>query len=308
MRLLVASGGGARIAFQAGWLMKAVLSRGMTFDAYLGVSAGALVSATLAQAHDDGQLAQRVALLGKVVLGLRGRRDVIRPHLPFGPEWLNAAYCLLTRKRSLFDASPLRALVEKHIDPARLRASPFELRVAYCDYVTGQLFTASQRSDQIVDAVLASAAIPVVFPPVRVFPGSLSCDGGVRDVTPLAAAFQLIREMNPPGTPEMWVLSCNRLSTRPRAEADSLDGLLPIARQAVSILSDEVFRNDIEHAREVNELVKQGQLGGKYRYVEMHVIEPKLALNGGLDFRPAAIRRSFDHGRFVGKQLQEMSA
>src|SRR5207248_4406980 len=127
----------------------------------------------------------------------RGSRDVYRR------RWLGALGTVLARRASIYNAAPLRAILAGHIDPARVAGSPIRLRVGYVDLLSGRYRTAGNDHPALVDAVLASCALPVVFPPVALRDGrELGVGGGVRHVTPLADAMRaLAREPTPRGEP-----------------------------------------------------------------------------------------------------------
>ena len=79
----------------------------------------------------------------------------------------------------------LRALIERHIPYERLEDASIPIRVVATDLKTGHAVVLS--SGPAVPALLASTAIPGVFPPVTIGRREL-VDGGVADLTPIAAA------------------------------------------------------------------------------------------------------------------------
>ena len=159
-RALVLSGGGAKGSWQVGACHHLIAERGLWFDVIAGVSAGAVNAATLAQAHDPDELATELEHLRSVWLGLRGSHDVYRR------RWLGALGTVLARRASLYNAAPLRGVLAGHIDPARVAASPIRLRIGYVDLLSGRYRTAGNDHPTLVDAVLASCALPLIFPPV----------------------------------------------------------------------------------------------------------------------------------------------
>jgi NTE family protein len=70
----------------------------------------------------------------------------------------------------------LRRLLADHLEFSRLEDAPIPLHVVATDVLSGQDVLLS--TGDVVDAIVASAAIPAVFPPVRINGRDLM-DGGV---------------------------------------------------------------------------------------------------------------------------------
>lgn len=211
MRAIVLSGGGARGAYEVGLLL-ALLERakaGTPFaELVCGTSVGAITGAYLAAGIDDvGAASQLEALWSGLAI-----EDV----LAFGPSQVAGLPRLLlggNRPAGMFDPSRLGALIESqvrwdqiasHVAAGRLRA----FTVTATDVRTGAPTIFVQRGEgmprpdpvgrpvSIVDAhithrhVLASAALPLLFPPVSL-DGELYYDGGLKLNTPLGPAVRL---------------------------------------------------------------------------------------------------------------------
>src|SRR5256884_3812137 len=159
-RALVLSGGGAKGSWQVGACQPLIVERGLWFDVIAGVSAGAVNAATLAQARDPDELAAELEHLRSVWLGLRGSHDVYRR------RWLGALGTVLARRASLYNAAPLRGVLAGHIDPARVAPSPIRLRIGDADLLSGRDRTPRHHPPTLVDALLASRALPLIFPPL----------------------------------------------------------------------------------------------------------------------------------------------
>lgn len=167
---MVLSGGGAKAAYEAG-LALALQERGIVPAAVAGTSSGALNAVMVATGD-----AERLAALWRAIR----REDVFeyRPATIFGgllPGWL--ALPLLRGASSLLDPTPLRRTIERHVDLARLRASPVRLLVLAADLLSGQ----PRRFDNAtltVDALIASTTVPALFPAVPL-DGGLLVDGGI---------------------------------------------------------------------------------------------------------------------------------
>jgi NTE family protein len=171
----VLSGGGSLGAIQVG-MLQALFEEGIRPDLLVGTSAGAVNAAWMAQCPDcDG-----VKELADIWSGLR------RNHIfPLNP-WAGARG-LLGRTNHFISNAGLRALLERHIHYERLEDAAIPIHVVATDLKNGHAVVLS--SGPTVPALLASCAIPGVFPPVTVGSREL-VDGGVADLTPIAAAIE----------------------------------------------------------------------------------------------------------------------
>lgn len=171
----VMAGGGSLGAVEVG-MLQALLAWGETPNLVVGASAGAINGAFFAAEPT----AKGVAKLERVWCGLR-RRDVF----PFS---LQSLFGLMGRRGHLVDPRGLRQLLERHLPYERLEDAPMPVHIVASDMATGSEVLLS--SGPVVDAVLASAAIPGVFPPVPIG-GRMLVDGGVANNTPISTAIRL---------------------------------------------------------------------------------------------------------------------
>ena len=172
----VFSGGGSLGAVQVG-MMLALAERAIVPDLLVGTSVGALNAAFLA-----GDPSHRGALaLANVWSGLR-RRDV------FPMPGAGAVKALAGRRDHLIDVEPLRRLLTRTLPFARLEDAPWPVAVVGTEVTTGLEVVLAEGD--AVDAVIASASLPGVFPPVEV-DGHLLIDGGVVNHTPISVAVEL---------------------------------------------------------------------------------------------------------------------
>lgn len=171
----VLSGGGSLGAIQVG-MLQALFEEGIRPDLLVGTSVGALNAAWVAGCPGcDG-----VNELAGIWTGLR-RNDIF----PLNP-WAGARG-LLGRTNHLISNSGLRALLARHIKYQRLDEATIPIHVVATDLKNGHAVVLS--SGPTLPALLASCAIPGVFPPVTVGRREL-VDGGVADLTPIAAAIE----------------------------------------------------------------------------------------------------------------------
>ncbi len=283
-RALVLGGGGARGEFQVGAL-QALVERYERFDFHVGVSVGALNASVLAQ-HE--RLDQGVERLTEIWDGVRRDRDVIRAPL-FG-LFGGLVGAMITRKSwardAIFDSTPLRRLIEEHVRWEDLEGKA-NWAVGVASLTDGEHYLVSNDPDLLrlwqsehpreleltlepegessippraTGFVLASASIPLTFPPVDLC-GQRFVDGGLRDVTPLSAAFDAyrcrVREARRAGAPpvdgEIVVISC--LPTRlGRREQASLDSGIEILERAMALMTHEILENDLKEARWRNDV------------------------------------------------------
>ena len=173
----VLSGGGSLGAVQVG-MLQALTARGVRPDLLVGTSAGALNAGFVAGHGTDRGALDRLAAIWA---GLR-RRDVF----PLQPSRLAAV--AVGRAPSLCPNDGLRRLLVEHLPFARLEDAAIPLHVVATDVCSGEEVVLS-RGDA-VDAILASAAIPGVFPSVRVG-GRTLVDGGVADNAAISHAVAL---------------------------------------------------------------------------------------------------------------------
>jgi len=216
-RALVLAGGGARAAYEVG-VLAGVADRapGLEFPIVTGVSAGAINAVHLA-AH-PGPLAAAVGALRAQWSRLVVERVYrIRPGRLARGLLLGAAHTALGRGgeaaavRGLLDMSPLREFLGANLDFAQLDANIAARRlraaaVSATSYATGQTVTFvhgppdaptwqralryAVRSRLALDHVMASAALPILFPAVRIGDGFYG-DGSLRQTAPLAPAIHL---------------------------------------------------------------------------------------------------------------------
>jgi NTE family protein len=172
----VFSGGGSLGAVQVG-MMLALGERGIVPDLLVGTSVGALNAAYLA--GDPSPRGTRS--LATLWSGLQ-RRDV------FPIPGAAALRALAGRHDHLIDPAPLRRLVAGRVPYARLEDAPWPVAVVATEVTTGLEVVLGEGD--AVDAVVASASLPGVFPPVDV-DGHLLMDGGVVNHTPISVAADL---------------------------------------------------------------------------------------------------------------------
>ncbi|HEV3452184.1 MAG TPA: patatin-like phospholipase family protein [Acidimicrobiia bacterium] len=174
MTAFVLSGGANQGVAQVG-MLRALLERGITPDVLIGTSAGALNAAAIARAPTP----EVVDGLEQIWLGLTGEQI-------FPGGTLQRAWNVLRRDDHLTPNDGLLQLVTRATEPAREFAD-FEvpLRVVTTDLDTGDEIVVV--AGPVAPALLASAAIPGVFPPVQLN-GHRLVDGAVVNLVPISHA------------------------------------------------------------------------------------------------------------------------
>ncbi len=180
--VFVLSGGAARGAVQVG-MMEGLLEHGIVPDALVGTSVGALNAAFLGWRNDRARIQE-----------LRARWLRLSTQDIFPGGTMTRMGHLLRRRPYLFSPAALSRLLADWIPTERLEDLPTPVRI-----VTTPLAGNSavyHRHGDVHQLLLASAAVPAVFPPVLLpascgFPG-LHVDGGVSDLVPISGAADLV--------------------------------------------------------------------------------------------------------------------
>ncbi len=315
---LVLTGGGARAAYQVGAIraFAEILPRGARpFDVLSGISAGAINAVALGTVHDDfHKAAERLGSTWSELTPDRVYRTGAWRLARIGSRWIrDLSTGGLVRKSGinyLLDPAPLRKLIEtellfgrmrRHIRAGQLRG----VAVSATNYNTGNGVTFFEAAPDVApwtrstrigvrariaaDHVMASAAIPVFFPPVPI-QGSFFGDGCVRMYYPMSPAIHLGAER---------IVAISQRYLRPPAESAAREGrsngdarpVMPMSEIAGVLLNAVVLDtldSDLERLNRINrtlELVPRSKLE-----------------NGDLDVRPLpalVLRPSQDLGKLA---------
>ncbi|MGN6578343.1 MAG: patatin-like phospholipase family protein, partial [Nocardioides sp.] len=280
---LVLDAGGARSAYQVGALevlLPELARRGIRPRLLVGTSAGALISGVLA-ATAHLPVEEQVAGLGEV-LTRTTKRHVMRPLWRQVPEVV-ARYASETlglsafRLRGLFGTGPLARTLSSAIDFDALHRNVahghVEAAAVTATYVrTGQVVMFTEATGPLpasgpgahrryVDArlgvphLMASSAIPTLFPSVRVDePAEVAgwyVDGATRRRTPLAPALEL-------GADRLVVVGTGCLHA-PGPDTDGDAAPVDLGDGGAALLGsvmDDPLRHDLRRLAEINTLVE----------------------------------------------------
>ncbi|HXW34755.1 MAG TPA: patatin-like phospholipase family protein [Acidimicrobiales bacterium] len=168
------AGGGNLGAVQVG-MLTALLEAGITPDAIIGSSVGAINGAFVAGHADLAGMEQLAQLWTNT------RRQKVFP-LNVG----GIALGLLGRRQFLFESFGLRDLLARaEFGFSNIEEAPIEFNVVATDMNTTEVVVIDRGGT--VEAILASSAIPGVFPPVEI-EGRALVDGGVLENVPVIEA------------------------------------------------------------------------------------------------------------------------
>jgi len=275
----VLTGGGSRSAYQVGVLLALsdLLPRARNpFQVIVGTSAGAVAASVLAaEAH---HWHRAVAGLEHVWANFRSeqvfRVDPIHM-LRAGLHWvlgLLSGGFVLAPPKSMLDNSPLRELLTVHVDFGGIRRciARGHLRAfALCatSYLTGHSVAfydgvaqitdwsrvqhVGRRTELTLEHLMASAAIPLLFPPMKLGEEFFG-DGAMRQLTPLSPAVHL-------GADRLLIIG-----VRARRDAGVLAGhsypVMPTPGEIFGYMLDTLFTDqiygDLEQLERINQLVE----------------------------------------------------
>jgi NTE family protein len=298
-RGLILSGGGAHSAYQVG-VLKAIAELAppgapWPFGIVIGTSAGGVAAAVVAAgAHRwRDAIGELVDVWANFHVDQVFRADAIAM-LRAGAHWtlsaLSGGY-VLAAPRSLFDNAPLRQLLRMSVDWEALHRnvdSGLLRAVALCAtaYGTGRSTAFFDAADGIaewsraprlglrtrlqLDHLMASAAIPFLFPAVRLRDEYFG-DGAMRQSAPLSPAVHL-------GATQLLVIG---VRARQAAGIGSVIGRerAPTSGQLFGFMLDTLFSDqleaDFEQISRLNRISRQlGNATGELRQIESALLSP----------------------------------
>lgn len=286
---LILSGGGARAAYQVGVLAaiermrrEAGAAQGNPFPVISGTSAGAINAAFLASNADRYDLAikELVGVWRNFQVEQVYRSDVLGM-IRSGARWLSLLSLgwLIAQKKlrpkSLLNNDPLSELLAQRIDLQRLPALLDQghlkaLAITASSYSTGEHVTfydscqavtpwvrnqrLAQRCSLSHEHLLASSAIPFIFPAMRLdgpqghaFFG----DGSMRQTAPISPAIHL-------GASKILVVGAGRMLEPPKKNESepTYPSLAHIAGHALSSIFLDSLAVDVERMQRINQTLE----------------------------------------------------
>ncbi len=275
---LVLPGGGARGAFQVGVLkaLADLVPKGTAnpFQVISGTSAGAINSVVLAAKARRFKVA--VAELERVWGNFRCHQVYKTDQLTMlksSLHWFAAIVTggLIGMPRSLLDNSPLRALLSRNVRFPRIQDAIDcgwldAITVTAAGYSTAQSHSFFQSTDEhknwsrtrrtgvrgelSLDHLMASIAVPMIFPPVRIG-GEYFGDGAMRQATPLSPAIHL-------GADRILVIGVrNEMADKAPSLGEIVDypSFAQIAGYTLDALFMDGLYSDLERMTRINQLI-----------------------------------------------------
>jgi predicted acylesterase/phospholipase RssA len=191
--------------------------------------------------------------------------------------------------QSLLSLGPVARIVTRELDPEKVAASGIALRIGTVALESGELRYVTEtgnlhdRADQpldldpvtLVDGILASASIPVAFPPVQLGDEHY-VDGGAREILPLELLVEHL------GVDRVFAVSAST-ATIARADSFADRGMFDILRRVgAEIATNETLRK---------ELAPPGGWGD-----HVSVVVPDIDVHDAMTIDPALIAISIDYG------------
>jgi NTE family protein len=280
---LVMSGGGARAAYQVGFLRAVARHHeNLRFPIITGVSSGAINAAYLA--NEQGHLHEKMERLARIWSNLvidnvfRVDSMSISKHVfSWGLRLVTGGAGNAISTRSLVDSEPIRRLmrdilkpengkltgIQRNIDEGKLKA----IAITASSYTTGESTTwvqgknvrawvrAHRKSvfaDINIEHIMASASLPMFFPSIYVN-GHWYGDGGIRLTAPLSPAIHM-------GANRLFAISTRHIPTRSETEQVRIDDYPSPARVMGAMYNAiflDVFDNDALRLERINSLLKK---------------------------------------------------
>lgn len=274
-RALVLPGGGGRGAYQVG-VAKALHERGIEFDLAFGTSIGGINATLMAQGN--------MKRLEDLWCNIRGR-DVFS--LPSAHQ---IGRLVLGHKLGLLDTRPLEDVLRREVDLQKLKAS--KMKIGWCTTDLCSLETRLITIDDIVstneliDVLMATSAIPMAFPPRHIQGKGLWVDGGLVRNTPVETAIQM-------GADEVYMvlLHPEKINVCPV-------NMFEVLVRCLDIVLEASARKEIETAELYNRLIASGSIESRGRKnVTIRVFQPRKPVNTTLlEIHPERSRRLIKQG------------
>jgi NTE family protein len=325
---LVMGGGGARAAYQVGFLRSVAQRFPELHVPYItGVSAGAINAALLASHHGTflqatDELTQLWSRLTVEDVFRVDGSSLVANALRWVRQLVSGGFGGPPRVRGLVDTRPLRTYLGEvlhavrgeltgigaNLEAGRLKA----VAISTSSYSTGQSVTWVQGQDirewerpqrrarkttLTVEHVMASAALPLIFPAVQL-DNAWYGDGGVRLTAPLSPALHL-------GATRIIAISTRYDRSAAEADEPTIYGYPPPA-QVVGVLMNSIFLDLLDHdalrLNRLNQLIEELPVEQRMglRPVKLLVLRPSVDLGKLAHFHEESLPKAF---RFLTRGL-----
>lgn len=281
---LVLSGGGARGAYQVGVMaaLSEILQENKVkfkIDYFTGVSAGAINATYLAsQSQDLHQACVKLVDLWKELQS----EDIFYTDAvnlgKIGLKWMGelslGGLKGPTPGRALLDTSPFKDLLDKNIDYNAIETNLKEkhysaLAITSLDYQSSNSITfiqgkadvpswsknrkISERADIKAEHIMASAAIPMLFPPVQVDERWFG-DGCVRNTHPCSPAIYM-------GAEKLFIIGVRQTGISAYEQRVLQSNKAPSVARVINVLLNAILLDgielDVDRLQRVNNFIEQ---------------------------------------------------
>lgn len=274
-RAIVLPGGGGRGAYQVG-VAKALIEKGLTFDFAFGTSIGGLNATMIAQ----GDLKRLEELWSSMKA-----KDIFC--LPSAPQ---IGRLFLGHHLGILDTSPLEELLRRECNLQRLKESATKVGLCttdLCSLQTSFITTDDIVStNELVDVLMATSALPMAFPPRHLHGSGLWVDGGLVRNTPMDAALAM-------GADEIYMVLLHpaKINVCPT-------NLFEVLSRCLDVVLDASARKEIQSAELYNRLIAEGNQESQGRKtVSIKVFQPRRAVNTTLlEIDPQRSRKLISQG------------
>lgn len=300
---LVMTGGGARAAYQVG-VLKAVADilprrASSPFQIICGTSAGAINATALAtHAYDFRKSVQRLSIIWSNFHADQVFRTdalgILRTSFSWAMALMSLGMSRHSRALYLLDRAPLQRLLERYIRTEDIQHS-IDKGYLHALSVTASGYSSHQsvsffhghpeleswqrfrrigaRAEISVEHLMASSAIPFVFPPQKINREYFG-DGSMRQIAPISPALHL-------GANRVLVIGNHKEQQKPQRTRDSR---APTIGQIAGHVLDSIFLDsldaDIERLERINDTVglipqkQRDKHGFPLRHIDALVISP----------------------------------
>jgi len=286
-RALVLGGGSALGAYEAGVIDEITENDpDRHYPILTGISVGSINAGFLAQAK-DGELREYSKKLNDLWFGIEGNKDIYTKTI-----W---GALRLAWSTGVFDLEPLRELITKNFDPQKVRDAGNILRFGCVDLLTGRYVESTEQSDNLIDWMMASAALPFAFPTPHIGEG-IYTDGAMRSPTAIGAVIDAGCEEI-----DLIITSCLQYEKRiTQLTADDMKNGLQLGLRLLTIMHDQTFMDAMRDLQRCNDLADLGD--PRYKKMKVNVYAPTKVLSSEMiltAFDPKLIRDWWIHGKSI---------
>jgi predicted acylesterase/phospholipase RssA len=164
-RVGIALGGGAALGLAQIGIIKVCQEEGLEFDMISGTSIGAVIGAYWAAGFPWPILLEVISEFDSFFKFFR--------------------FMDFSFHKGIFKGKNIRTLLEKHLSGIEFKDLQIPLKLIACDIITRKEVEISEGN--LIDAVMASVAIPGVFSPISLADGRVLVDGGIVNPLPVSS-------------------------------------------------------------------------------------------------------------------------